>query len=749
MRGRRPRRYFALVVALAAAAPALSQTAKPAAAAVEEEKGPTTIDAERLEGVGELDITARGSAEIKQDDLTIFGETLRYNREFGRVEGDGGVRLQMGADRFFGPRLRYNTVDDTGVFEQPGYILRGEEPARGNAESIEFRGKDQYRLKNAAFTTCNPGQEDWRLEADQLDLDYESEEGRARNARLKFFETTILASPFAQFPLERRRKSGILSPYYGHNSRRGVEVGLPYYWNIAPERDATITPVYMINRGLQLKNELRYVDRSYSGEARFEYMPGDKLFRAPRQGVTWQHTHRPVPGMNIQVDYNRVSDDRYFVDLASHVRQISVGNLHQDAFVQYGTSLFGLGIGTQARIQRFQTLQDPLAPITPPFHRVPQLNFGTGKNDIGGFMDASLPGEFVRFSHPTFVRGNRFQLNPSASAPVLTPGWFFTPKAGLRFSTYSLNQVAVGQTTSPRVTVPWFSLDGGLVFDREARWFGQDLTQTLEPRVYYVYVPYRNQDSIPLFDTGLADLSFPQIFSENRFGGGDRFGDANQVTYAVTSRFLTSGGQEAFRATLGQRYYFADERVALTPGAPLRTASSSDILASIGGRLFRYWTFDTTAQYDHRRSRPQRYTASVRYSPELAKVITAAYRFNRDTIKQIDVAAQWPVRQGWYAIGRYNYSIFDKRLLEGIFGVEYNAGCWVFRAVARRVQAAAQVVSTEVFFQIELTGVGELGSDEAVNLLKRNVPGYTVTNPRDQTLVPPSARPRLPFPMVY
>jgi LPS-assembly protein len=257
---------------------------------------------------------------------------------------------------------------------------------------------------------------------------------------------------------------------------------------------------------------------------------------------------------------------------------------------------------------------------------------------------------------------------------------------------------------------------------------------------------------MPLFDTALADFNYAQLFSENRFAGGDRFGDANQATLALTTRFLQSGGQEAFRATVGQRYYFEDERVGLTPTSELRNYHASDVLASVGGRLFRYWSFDATTQYNPRDQRSQRYTVATRYAPELAKVVNLSYRFNRDPatlLKQVDVSGQWPVAAGWYAVGRYNYSILDKRLLEGLAGFEYNAGCWVFRAVVQRIQAAAQVSSTGFYFQLEFNGVGQIGIDEVVTLLRRNVPGYSVTNPRDQALGPPSSRPRLPFEQVY
>ena len=733
-------RFAMLALALAAAAPAFAQTGS---------TDRTTIEADTIEGVSDLEVTARGNAEIRRDDMTIFGELLRYNRELGRAEADGGVRLQRGADRFFGPRLQYNTFDDTGVFEQPNYLLHRDRTSRGSAQRLEFLGRERYRLSNATFTTCQPGREDWQLRATELELDFEEEEGQASNPRLRFFDTTILAAPFAIFPLGDRRRSGLLMPYYAQTTSRGLEMGIPYYWNIAPEHDATLTPVYMAKRGFQLKNQLRYLDRSYAGELKFEYLPEDREFRGSREGLSLQHVQRPRPDLAAQLDYNKVSDDRYFVDLSSQVKQVSVGNLPQDGNLTYSGALGRTPYTLQARVQRFQTLQDPLAPIVPPYHRLPQFNFSATRSDIAGTFDSALPAEYVRFSHPTLVEGSRTSLSPTLAAPLLAPGWFFAPKAGVRYAGYGLTRAGPGQPQAPQVSVPWLSLDSGLVFDRDSGLFGDGSTQTLEPRLFYVYVPYRNQDSIPIFDTALADFNYPQLFTENRFVGGDRFGDANQATLALTSRFLQANGQEAMRATIGQRYYFAAERVGLTQSAPLRSSTDSDVLASIGARLARQWSFDATTQYNRHQQRAERYTAAARYTPETAKVLNASYRYNRDVIRQIDLSAQWPLSAGWYGVGRYNYSLLDKRLLEGLAGIEYNAGCWVFRAVAQRIQAATQVSSTTFLFQLEFNGVGTIGSGEAVELLKRNVPGYSVTNPADARLAPPGAQPQLPFEQTF
>ena len=714
-------------------------------------KGPTTIDAQSIEGVSELEVTARGRVEFQREDLTVYAEFLRFNQEFGRIEADGGVRLLRGADRFFGPRLRYNTRDDTGVFEGANFILQGETSTmRGTAERLEFLRKDVYRLVKGSFTSCEPGREDWRFEAGELEIDNERSVATLRDGRFKFFDTTLLPLPYGSFSLDKQRKSGFLTPHYGQSTRRGPEVAVPYYWNIAPERDLTITPSYMTKRGEQLKTDFRYMDRTYAGDLRYELVPHDKVLGASRSAFSLVHQQQITPRLAGSLNLNRVSDNRYFVDLTSQVNQVSTGILQQTGALNYSGTMAGIEYGVGTLMQRWQTLQDPLAPITPPYARLPQINFSTGKNDIAGRFDVAVPGEYVRFSHPTLVEGTRLSFNPTLAAPFLAPGYFVTPKIGLRHADYHLTHLAPGQPDKQSVSVPWMSVDGGLIFDRGVNWFGQSLTQTLEPRLFYVYAPNRNQSQMPLFDTALSDFNYAQIFTENRFAGGDRFGDANQLTVAASSRLLGASGEEILRATIGQRYYLADEKVGLTPTSLLRTRNQSDLLASVGGRLGPDFSFDSAVQYNPQLSRAERYSVSARYAPEIAKVVNASYRFNRETqIKQIDLTGQWPVAAGWYAIGRWNYSVSESRLLEGIAGFEYNAGCWVFRGAFQRLQAASQTTSTGIFFQLEFNGFGGIGSNEIISLLKRSVPGYAVTNPTQGSLVPPSLQPRLPFEQTF
>ncbi len=749
-RWRVPVAAFVAAFALAGAAQAQLRAPKPGPTpAAPREPGPTTIDADYIEGIGGQETTARGNAELRQDDTVIFGDFLRYNQEFGRIEADGGVRLQQGNDRFSGPRLRYDSRNHTGVFEEPSFLLRGDQPARGKAERIEFLGPGHFRMKNGTYTSCEPGNDDWRFDMGELDIDYDTQTGTLRNGTLRFFDASIGPIPWISFPLENRRKSGFLSPTYTQSTRGGLELSLPFYWNIAPEQDATITPRYISRRGSMLLNEYRYIDPRYAGEMHYEVLPNDQLAQLTRTGFSLTHKQTFSPALMGYLNLNKVSDDRYFVDLFSKVSQTSTVNLLQEGFLQYTGSVSGTGYYLQSRIQRFQTLQDPLSPVVSPYQRVPQLSFGTAKNDIAGLGDAVLPIEYVRFTHPTLVEGQRVVMNPTFTAPIVAPGYFITPKVGLHYAGYNLLNAPAGTPDRQSVSIPWFSVDSGLVFERNLKLAGESFAQTLEPRLFYVHIPFRDQNQIPVFDTGLSDFNYSSIFTENRFAGGDRFGDANQLTAALTTRLLgSSSGRELLRATIAQRFYFKNEQVGLTPTSDLRTYGSSDLLASVGGRISQAWSFETAYEYNQRETRTERFNAAMRYSPEIAKVINLGYRFTRDTLNQVDISGQWPLRPRWYAIGRYNYSFKDAQLLEGIAGIEYNAGCWILRVVGHRLQAATQLASSTFFVQIELNELGRIGSDPT-DLLRRTVAGYTSTRLQPDQPVPLSLQPKLPFPMVY
>jgi LPS-assembly protein len=414
----------------------------------------------------------------------------------------------------------------------------------------------------------------------------------------------------------------------------------------------------------------------------------------------------------------KVSDDLYFRDLATRIALTSQTNLLRDATLVRGASW-----GTfMLRAQRYQTLQDPLAPITPPYARLPQMQVNATQLDVYR-TDLGLIGEYVNFVHPTLPNGQRLLVNPSVTLPLQTTFGFVKPKVGLHVTRYQMDQQTTTIESATRA-LPIFSVDSGVVFERDTSMFGREITQTLEPRLFYSYIPYRDQSRLPVFDSALPDPNFVTLFQENLYAGNDRIADANQITAGLQSRAIDPNtGAERLRVGLAQRFYLQDLQVTL-PGAAARGTSRSDIIGVLSGQLWRGWSADAGLQYSTSLSLIERAIAGVRYLPEPGKVFNASYRYSRTLLEQIDVSTQWRLGRGWSTLARYNYSLRDRTILEGLAGFQYDDDCWSFRFVANRIAVATQQVNTAFLFQIELGGLSRVGSNP-LELLRRNIPGYT------------------------
>jgi len=753
-----PARRAALALALSCSAAVYAQGQGLQLRSSSEERSktgalPIILDADRIEGVAGKDTTAQGNASLRQGDLSIRADSLTYHEGNEDVEARGNVRLQRKDDTLKGPSLRYSIRDATGVFEKPDFTFTplpktGQQPvsARGQAETIEFLGESQYRIKDGFFTSCKPGDDGWLVKADELDLDFTRDVGTARGASVYFEGLPIIVAPSFDFSLNNQRKSGFLPPSIGVTGKSGPEVGIPYYLNLAPNYDLTLTPRYMEKRGLQLAEQFRYLQKDYQGDLSAEVLPNDRAADRRRYGISLAGSYNRDGSLLGGLNLNKVSDDSYFRDLATRINVTSQATLPREGFLTYNGKWWGTGsYSATARVQRFQVLQDPDNPIVVPYGRTPQLTLSTLRQDIGGF-DFGSAAEFVDFSHPSLVNGKRSTFYPTLSLPLITPGSFLTPKVGVHHTYYSLYEipmildpVTMVSTNIPAFpntisrTLPIFSVDSGLIYERETNALGQGVIQTLEPRFYYVNIPFREQNQIPLFDTAIADFNYAQIFSENMFSGGDRINDARQLTAAVTSRMLLpSNGQEVLRGTFGQRYYFKDQQVTLGPAAP-RTYNASNFLTALSGRVSQHWTLEGASEYDQRDYRTERLTLAARYRPEGLKALNLSYRYlsgditTTGPIKQMDLSAQWPLVGRWYGVGRFNYSLSDSRIVEGIGGLEYAADCWTSRFVVQRFALTAGTSSSSIFLQLELNGFSRLGSNP-LEALKRSIPGYQRIN---------------------
>ncbi|MDP2784078.1 MAG: LPS-assembly protein LptD [Sulfurimicrobium sp.] len=688
-----------------------------------DEQTPIFLDADRMSGHRNVEIQADGECELRKRGRVINADSLIYNQAEDEVHAQGNVRIEQNGNVTTGPELKMKLETQQGYMREPVYTLQ-QPVAHGAGAHLEFLGKNRQRLTRGTYTTCAEGNNDWFLRVGELELDRTTQTGTAYHASIFFKGVPFLYTPWMDFPLDDRRKSGFLSPSFGSSVKSGAEFALPYYWNIAPEQDATLTPRILWRRGLQLSGEYRYLNPMYSGQTRAEVLPNDSLAGQGRHALSLLHMQNFGAGWAGSLNLQKVSDDNYFRDLTTTLASTSQVNLPRQGVLSYN----GHGLSFMGRVLSYQTLQDPLAPVVKPYSLAPQLLVnGLWRNFPA--VDLGLTGEWADFRHSTRPNGKRLTFYPNVTMPLQQSFAYVTPKLGMHMTRYTLGENNVAGLPDATRTLPIFSVDSGLFFERDMQLRDREFIQTLEPRLYYLYVPYRDQSRLPIFDTGLADFNYAQMFSENQFVGGDRINDANQVTAALTTRLLDpESGQERIRGTIGQRYYFKPQQVTLD-GSAGRTDQSSDILAAFSGRLTPFWNVDAGVQYNTGQQQFQKTGVGVRYQPAVGKVLNLGYRFTRDMlypIEQLDFSAQWPLGGRWQGVGRWNYSLQDSKILEGLAGLEYNGGCWAARVVMHRLAIATAQTNNSILFQLELFGMGKIGSNP-LNILKRNISGYAPT----------------------
>ncbi len=705
-------------------------------APIDAESGAVFFRADRVTGVSEKFVEAEGNVELRTRRETVLADWLRYDIVADEVWGKGNVLMRKGIDWITGPEARYTQQTALGFFTSPRFYL-GENGARGSAAELRFAGPQKYEATDARYTTCVAPREDWYLRMNELEVDQTRMVGIGHGVTLNFLGASVAYTPWVSFPLSNERKSGFLTPVFGSSGNRGFEVAAPYYLNLAPNYDATVTPRLMSKRGLALAGQFRYLFGTWNGEADAEFLPHDRIAGKDRYALALKHfqVFPSVPGLAAAVNLNKVSDDTYFADLADRIAVTSQSTLPRDGTLSYGRGPWAF----VARVQSFQTLQDPSTPVTPPYNRLPQLTATFADTEYAG-IDFAGNSEYVRFRQPVLptTTAERFYVYPTATWERQGAAWFFRAKGGVHYRTYSLDTPLAANPPPSHidVTTPIASLDGGLVFEREATAFDERFVQTLEPRAFYVYIPFRDQSKIPVFDSALDDFNFGQLFTENRYLGNDRIGDANQLTLAVSSRLINpQSGVERLRVAVGQRFYFSDQRVTLTEEP--RSASTSDVLLAAEGQLSETWSLAGLMQYNLDAPRTERYNYGVRYTPAPGKILAASYRFQRNVtdilgaassrLEQFDLATQWPLRWGLTLLGRWNYSLSDRKTLEALLGVEYNADCWVFRIVAQRLTTTTTTTTTSLYAQIELNGLARFGTNP-LDLLRRSVPGYLRSN---------------------
>ena len=677
-----------------------------------------------------------GGVLVRRGDRLAGAESASYDPDTLALSLEGGVRYEDPETQITSDSAEFSYSSGHVRFEGADFRLM-DGGARGVASALEINQEGRLELDDVNYTTCPPESNDWLLEASDIDLDTEKGVGTAKSVKLRFHGIPILYAPFMSFPIGAARKSGILTPEFGSSGRSGRALSVPYYWNIAPNYDATLTPRLLSDRGLQVLSEFRYMTERNDGTLNFDYLPDDNKGYVD-QGVVKedvdrhlldvQHKTEFANGLRGLVDYREASDREYFEDLGNSLSISSITHLNRSIQFDYYNRRWSI----LGRFQDYQTITvDPM--LTPseqalqePYRRLPQILVNGSWPDRALGLRYGFDGELVYFDRDVGVTGWRLDAAPQIDLPIERPGWFITPRVILEHTRYELENVEPGQAKDPTRTLPIASLDTGMILERTTG-SSRGRIQTLEPRILYVHIPHREQSDLPVFDTIVPDLNLVQLYRTNRFLGVDRIADTDQLSIGITSRILdVSTGREVVTATIGQALYLSAQGVTL-PEQSMSASASSDYIAEVRFLLYDNLNFDLGYQWGTGDSGTTQSEARIQYRPQSNKILNLAYRFRRDSLEQGDVSLSWPVSKSWNVVGRYNYSFRDKETLEQFVGIEYESCCWGLRLVTRRQITRDGTQDTSIGLQLVLKGMTSLGT-KADRLLEHGILGYS----RDQ-----------------
>ena len=692
--------------------------------------------------------TLRGNVQVHQGEREIRANEVQYNPQNDSVKTGGHIDYNDPLLHVAGDGGGSYSASSGAEFKAAHFDLH-QRSARGTAADMTVTPAGLVSLKGVTFTTCPEHHEAWQIKADSIVLDTRNQLGTGRNARIDFMGVPLMYLPWLSFPLGGERKSGFLFPTVGNTSSSGLQLALPYYWNIAPNADFTFLPTEYSRRGLDLGGDLRFLTQNQHGELQWNFLPDDTAFRGSRSRVQLNEVAELPDDFRLTIDAQNVSDPLYFQDFSQTPEGTSTAFLERRATLSYRDEHWTV----DGEAQQYQTLDDTLPVDERPYARVPRLAVG-GRYTVYDIVHYGFDSELVDFRHgggATGPTGWRGDLMPAVSLDITGPGYFLRPALAWRLTQYELSDLLPGETGSPSRTVPIASLDTGLVFERETGSHNQRRL-TLEPRIVYLNVPYRNQDQLPVFDTALPDLTPVELFSTNRYVGADRVSDANQMSLGVTSRLLDArDGRQFLAATLGQTYYFEIPRVSL-PGETPISAPHSDFVAQLALTAFQDWSADMALQWDPQNKRSERTQINLQYKPTSEAVINLAYRYQRFVqepvfiqgvpvpcaplgagpstcdrrgFDQVDVSGAWPIKRDWNVFVRDVYSVRDNKELERFAGFEYRSCCWRLRLGARRyVSSFNGSQDTGIWLQLELAGLAGVGS-ASDTALSEEIRGYT------------------------
>ncbi len=718
-----------------------------------------------------------GGVRLERADQVMRADDVTYNSDSTAYDAKGNVRYQEAGMLVSAERMTGTTTPNQADADHVAYQLLD---TRGNgvADHAKVMDPQHGRFSMATYSTCDVGNHQWEFRAKTLNLNKDTGVGVARSATLRYKNVPILYAPVFSFPLDDRRKSGFLYPTFGSNSYSGVYLTLPYYFNLAPNYDATVEPGFYTDRGLMLGGEFRYKLPTSNGSFDLHYMAHDKgedqdvSGTSDRDGskqrwlVQIANSTALGDGFNFGANINRASDNQYFRDFGNDIYTSGVSLLSSSAYVSKGGKYWSATLGADD----YQNVDAGLPNYVAPYRRWPRGTFNFNA-PVLSWLDGGIDSEIVNFrkedpapvspGYPGQVDGTRLDLAPFLAADFQGASWFVRPRLEYRYTDYRLNtdyrQFNYTQR-DPSRSLPIANVDAGLIFDKQTNLFGTSYTQTLEPRLYYLYVPYRNQNNLPLFDTSEMSFDFWQLFSNNRFSGADRQMDANNLTAALTTRLLDDHGVERLSASVGQIRYFSDQKVQ-SPGVAPTNFAGSDYIAQLSMQFNDNWRMNSSYQWNpNNKQSPYLNTDGQLFvqghETDLATVqvqrrikgdgiINFSYRYRRNVMEQFDTSVVFPVSERWRALARwvfarrdvlpvyapggtapFNTFTFSHRTLDAAVGVEYDSCCVAFRVLGRHyVRDYTRQTANEIMFEMEFKGLGSF-NPETGSYLRRAILGY-------------------------
>jgi LPS-assembly protein len=670
----------------------------------------------------------QGDVVIERNQLRIRTDSARYDSQQDQVTVEGNVHVDTTGMAVDARRGDMWIPDSKYSFNDVEFFIP-QSRLHGGAYAVASTGTDTFRLSDANLTSCPPDDVDWLLSADSIDIDHADEYGSAKDVWIEFQHVPIFYTPYIEFPIGDKRRSGLLAPEISQSSSRGVELLIPWYWNIAPQMDAIIAPHNMSRRGLALDGQYRYLTHSTEGQFDASYLADDNITGTERYALKYLQQSKLTSNVRLNIDYRDVSDSRYLTDFSSNLIGSSTTQLSRSANITAGYESWRM----RALAQSFETLDDSIAPTARPYRMLPQLTLN-GEEALGDNLFFTFDSEWVEFAHEfqEVTHGSRLRLKPGIRLSLQGSAWFFKPELKYSHTSYDVVDGSGADLNTDSIDVPISSIDSGLFFERS---LDNGMVQTLEPRLFYLKIPYREQNALPLFDTSVPDFSLSRLFAENRFNGGDRVGDTNQLTLALTSRLINSeNGDERLRASIGRIFYFDDRAVTLNGAA--QTSTASDIIAELGGK-WRKWSASTGLQWDTETRKGTKGNALLHYQGSNHSIFNAGYRrrlqssTNPEAIEQTDFSLVAPLTREFTLLGRWNYSLEQQRNLETIVGIAYDSCCWsMILAGQSHFVGGSGIAGTNdydnsVIFQLVFKGIGSVSGDSAVKTLKQSILGFS------------------------